>query len=61
MKNFSSTWISPGSESVAKDSVEKHVQCPQHLEAVDHVQRSLLVGAAYLEAVARDTRIGRGI
>ena len=27
MKNFSSTWISHGSEKVAKDSIEKHVQC----------------------------------
>ena len=26
MKNFSSTWISHGSEKVAKDSIEKHVQ-----------------------------------
>ena len=26
MKNFSSTWISHGSEKVAKDSIEKHAQ-----------------------------------
>ena len=52
MKNFSSTWISPGLESIAKGKVEKHIQqCVQHVEAVDHVQRSLLGDAAYLEAV----------
>ena len=45
MKNFSSNWISPGSESVLKDSVEKHVWFVQHLEAVDNVQ-SFLSGAA---------------
>ena len=61
MKNFSSTCISPGSESVTKNSTEKHVQCVQHLEPVDYAQRSLLGGAPYLEAVAKDTPIGRGI
>ena len=33
----------------------------QHLEGVDHAQRSFLGGVAYLEAVAKDTLIGRGI
>ena len=50
MKNFSSTWILPGSERVAKD-IEKHLQCVQHLEATDHVQRSLV----------KVMTIGRGI
>lgn len=50
MKNFSSTWILPGSERVAKD-IEKHVQCAQHLEATDHAQRSLV----------KVMTIGRGI
>ena len=50
MKNFSSTWILPGSERVAKD-IEKHLQCAQHLEATDHAQRSLV----------KVMKIGRGI
>lgn len=61
MKIFSSAWISPGLESVAKDSLEKHVQGAQHSEAVDHAQRSLLGGAAYLEVVLKVTPTGRGI
>ena len=61
MKNFPSAWISPGLEGVAKDSLEKRVQCAQHLEAVDHAQRSPLDGAADLEVVLKATPIGRGI
>ena len=61
MKNFSSTWISPGSESVAKDSVEKHVQGAQHLAAVDHVQCSHLGGATYHAAVVKNMPIGCGL
>ena len=61
MKNLSSTWISPGSESVTKDSVEKDVEGEQHLAAVDHAQRSLLGGAAYHAKVIEETPIGRGL
>ena len=61
MKNFSSTWISPGSESIAKDSVEKHVEGAQHLAAADHAQRSLLGGAAYHAKVIEETPIGIGL
>ena len=43
MKIFLSTWTSPGSESVAKDSVEKYVQGVQHLAAVDHALVANLV------------------
>lgn len=52
MKFFSSTWISLGSESVAKDSVEKHVQGAQH---------SQLGGAAYHATVVKNTHISRGL
>lgn len=52
MKFFSSTWISLGSESVAKDSVEKHVQWAQH---------SQLGGAAYHATVVKNTHISRGL
>ena len=32
-KNFSSNWIKPGSDSVSKDSVKKHVESLQRKEA----------------------------
>lgn len=61
MKFFSSTWISLGSESVAKDIVEKHVQGAQHLPAVNHAQHSQLGGAAYHATVVKNTHISRGL
>ena len=34
MKNFSNVWISPGSSSVEKDSVKKHVNSLPHKQAI---------------------------
>ena len=56
-KNFSSNWISPGSDSVSKDSVKKHVESLQHKEAKRLETKSLLGAEAYQENVVTNSSI----
>ena len=58
-KNFSSNWIKPGSDSVSKDSVKKHVESLQHKEA-KRLETKILLGAeAYQENVVMNSSIGK--
>ena len=63
MNIFLGIWISPGSESTAKDSVEKHVQTAHHLAAVNvnHARRSQFGGARYHTAVLKNMSVGLGL
>ena len=47
--NFSSNWIRPGSNNVAKDSVGKHCGSLQHLNAMKYSKQSQLGAEAYHE------------
>ena len=51
-KNFSQVWVSPGSESIMKDSVKKHAESLQHCEAYKLQQKSDLGTDVYMESVA---------
>ena len=58
-KNFSSNCIKPGSDSVSKDSVKKHVESLQHKEA-KRLETKILLGAeAYQENVVMNSSIGK--
>ena len=58
-KNFSLNWIRPGSESVSKDSVKKHVESVQHKKA-EKLQMKKDIGAdAYKRQVVQKTAIGQ--
>ena len=58
-KNFSSNWIKPGSDSVSKNSVKKHVEFLQHKEA-KRLETKILLGAeAYQENVVMNSSIGK--
>ena len=58
-KNFSLNWIRPGSESVSKDSVKKHVQSFQHKEAEKLQMKKGLGADAYKRQVVQKTAIGQ--
>ena len=57
--NFSTTWIRPGSDSVAKDSVAKHCRSDQHKKALEHTKRSLLGAEVYKESVVMNSPIAK--
>ena len=54
-------WISPGSSSIKKDSIEKHISSEQHKLAADFTKKSLLGAVSYKDAVINDSPIGRGL
>ena len=58
-KNFSLNWIRPGSGSVKKDSILKHVNGEQHKMAVDLSDKSKMGAIPYQEAIIRKSPIGR--
>ena len=60
MKGFSRGWID-GTESVKKDSLEKHVKGEPHKFAKSLDLKKTLGGAAYSEKVVMNSQIGRGI
>ena len=60
LKNFSPKWISPGSTTIDKDCVKKHIQSLQHQEAVKITKKSLL-GDVYKQLVVEKTPIGQGL
>ena len=57
-KNFSLNWIRPGSGSVKKDSILKHVNGEQHKMAVDLSNKSKMGAIPYQEAIIRNSPIG---
>ena len=58
-KNFSLNWIRPGSESVSKDSVKKHMESFQHKEAEKLQMKKGLGADAYKRQVVQKTAIGQ--
>ena len=58
-KNFSLNWIRPGSGSVKKDSVLKHVNGEQHKMAVDLSNKSKMCAIPYQEAIIHNSPIDR--
>ena len=58
-KNFSLNWIRPGSESVSKDSMKKHVESVQHKEAEKLQMKKDLGADAYKRQVVQKTAIGQ--
>ena len=60
-KTFSKIWISPGSSSVKKDSITKHLHGEQHKLAANLAKRGLLGAVAYKEAVSNESPIGRSL
>ena len=58
-KNFSLNWIRPGSESVSKDSMKKHVESFQHKEAEKLQMKKGLGADAYKRQVVQKTAIGQ--
>ena len=59
VKNFPSNWTKPGSDSVGKDSVKKHVEPLQHKEAKRLETKSLLGTEAYQENVVMNNSIAK--
>ena len=53
--NFSMNWISPGSTSIAKDSVAKHCKSDQHKKAVKYSTQSELGADTYKESVVMNS------
>ena len=60
-KSFSSNWVRPVTENVAKDSVKKHVDSIQDKEAKKMKTKSDLGAAAYKENVLENTLIGESL
>ena len=60
-KNFSKICISPGSSSVKKDSIIKHLHSEQHKLAANLAKRSLLGAVAYKETVSNKSPIRRSL
>ena len=52
-------WISPGSTSIAKDSVAKHCKSDQHKKAVKYSTQSELGADTYKESVVMNSPIAR--
>ncbi|XP_028408661.1 zinc finger protein 862-like [Dendronephthya gigantea] len=59
MKNFSTTWIHPGSESVKKHSVQGHTNSIAHMEAKRIEDKSKMGIEAYMNRVVDETPIGQ--
>ena len=59
-KNFSSIWID-GSNSVKKDSIQKHLKSEAHKKANDLELSKKFGGAAFNEKFVKDTPIGKGL
>ena len=57
MKNFSPTWIYPGSESVKKHSVQGHANSTSHMQAKRMEDKNKLVIEAYMNRVVDETPI----
>lgn len=60
LRNFSSIWID-GSNSVKKDSIQKHLSGEAHKRASELELRETLGGAAFNEKVVKETPIGKGL
>jgi hypothetical protein len=58
-KNFSTTWIHSGSESVKKHSVEVHTNSTSHLEAKRLENKTKMGIEVYMNHVVDETPIGR--
>ena len=59
MKGFSKTWTD-GTESVKKDSLEKHIKGDPHRKAW-LLMKSSMGASSYHEKIASSTPIGRGL
>ena len=60
MKGFNQAWID-GTESVKKDSLEKHLKGDPHKTAKDLELKSTLGASPYQEKVVSQSPIGRGL
>ena len=58
-KNFSEVWVSPGSESIMKDSVKKHAESLQHCEAYKLQQKSDIGADVYMESIVLNSPLGK--
>ena len=60
MKGFSRGWVD-GTESIKKDSLEKHIKGEPHKKARDLQLRDSLGGEAYRDQVVAQSDIGKGL
>lgn len=60
MKGFSQTWVD-GTESVKKDSLEKHIKGEPHKHAKDLSLKATLGAASYNKEIVSQTPIGKGL
>lgn len=60
MKGFSKTWTD-GTESVKKDSLEKHLKGDLHRKACDLELKASLGASSYQENILSSSQIGRGL
>lgn len=61
MAKFSLAWIRPGTKTVEKDSLVKHLSSEQHKTAKNLSRSSELGAEVYMERVIENTPIGRGL
>ena len=60
MKGFSKTWTD-GTESLKKDSLEKHTKGDPHRKAYDLEMKSSMGASSYHEKIVSSTPINRGL
>ena len=60
MKRFSKTWTD-GTESVKKDSLEKHIKGDPHWKPCDLAIKSYMGASSYHEKIVSPTPIGGGL
>ena len=59
-KNFSETWVPPGTKCIEKDSLKKHLVSTPHKEANYLSKREKLGREKYTTKVVEETPIGKG-
>ena len=60
-KNFSETWVRPGTECIEKNSLKKHLASAPNKKAIDLSQREKLGAEKYTTKVVEETPIGKGL
>ena len=60
MKGFSQAWVD-GTESIKKDSLDKHIKGEPHKHAKDLSLKASLGAASYNKEIVSQTPIGKGL
>ena len=60
-KNFSETWLRPGTKCIEKNSLKKHLASAPHKKAIDLSQREKLGAEKYTIKVVEEMPIGKGL